>query len=146
MNSIYQIQIALNFAVCFFNTVSVLFTTISEYRANTDWTLWISGLLWVTYYILRVIMVCTSASAVIEQVCYRTFLRFIDQMEYLINYSILSSRLNGIFFENYLNTGWFIRGSMKLVYFFVRVKVFVRRVIHTFFNIFPGLSITNSLE
>lgn len=73
MNSIYQIQIALNLAVCFFNTVSVLFTTISEYRANTDRTLWISGLLWVTYYILRVVMVCTSASQATEQVCGFTY-------------------------------------------------------------------------
>ncbi|XKL68241.1 hypothetical protein PGB90_003732 [Kerria lacca] len=68
MKNAYQIQITLNLAVCFFNTVCVLFITISEYRANTDWTLWISGLLWVAYYVLRVIMICASAAAVIDQI------------------------------------------------------------------------------
>lgn len=71
----YQIQISLNLAVCFFNTVCVLFITISEYRANTDWMLWISGLLWVTYYVLRVVMVCTSAAQVSNQVN-KIFLQF----------------------------------------------------------------------
>lgn len=64
----YQVQIASNISVCFFTTVCVLFVTISEYRANTDWKLWISGLLWVIYYIIRVIMICTSADTVVQKV------------------------------------------------------------------------------
>lgn len=102
MKNAYQIQITLNLAVCFFNTVCVLFITISEYRANTDWTLWISGLLWVAYYVLRVIMICASAAAVIDQVTYITHYFIIIIRNYKSNFENFPFLTFFFFFEIHL--------------------------------------------